>query len=138
MTRPLAIRLTLLLLAVEALLPLGVAGLIAVALSGDMVGGRQSYRFIGYAVLVSAWPFLTAMGVVGYRRWALFSILALAAMQSAVAAFCLGSDLGVFSKPTRPGHSPLEPVYLVLLTIGVWWLVHFSRRTTRILFVPTP
>lgn len=138
MTRPLAIRLTIFLLALEALLPLAIAALIAVVLSGDVVGGQQSFRLIGYAALVSTWPFLTSMGVAGYRRWALFSILGLAAIQSAVAAFCLSSDLGVFSRATPQDRPPLEFVYLVLLTIGVWWLVYFSRSTTRALFAPKP
>lgn len=131
MRRPLALRITVILLGLLALLPLAVAALMAVA--GSLNGG-QNLRLAGVAALLAAWPFWTAVGIAGSRRWGLISMWGLAPALAAVAAFCLRSDLRAAAGAPGGGHPPLEVAYVALLALGVWWVVFFSRRTTRALF----
>jgi hypothetical protein len=92
-------------------------------------------------ILPAAWGVITAIGLWRLRNWARISIIAFSALLILMAGFS-GLMMLAVPFPVGPG-SPLTPsavasirvtlgaFWLVLLGIGTWWLVFFTRPTVK-------
>jgi hypothetical protein len=111
----------------------------------------MAYVFLGFAlfvVLLAIWAITTAIGLLRLRNWARISILIIGGGMVFLGSL---STVGLIftwiiqSRLPPPPHlshtmqmatfSIMSAFYIFILAIGVWWLVYFTRATTRSLFV---
>jgi hypothetical protein len=111
----------------------------------------MAYVLLGFAlfvVLLAVWAITTAIGLLRLRNWARISVLIIGggmAFLGGLSAFGLIITWIIQSRLPPPPHlshniqmatfSIMSAFYIFILAIGVWWLVYFTRATTRALFV---
>lgn len=135
--RPFAIRLTLVLLGLLAML----------SLAACAVGVMTEGNLIPLVLVVPAvCLFLVAMGISKYRGWARGVILLIAGALPAFCPIAIAIDAVVLGKQLYLGlptvylvtYAAANVIYIFLAALGIWWLVYFNRRSTKALFGKSP
>jgi hypothetical protein len=102
-----------------------------------------------FLVLLATWAIVTLVGLVRLRNWARYSVLVIG---GCMAALGLLSVVGMIfamtilpslpQPPNVPAHTMQAAflfdgvIFAVVTAIGVWWLVYFNLRSTKVFFVP--
>jgi hypothetical protein len=156
MKRPVGLILTSVLLALGAgfLLLLaalmtftGIATSRSPAIAASPVTGAKSLLLFSLGIalmfaLFAVWAILTLIGLLRLRNWARISVLILGGGQALIGLFAALGMVAMIFLPlpvttNQPAHLQaivfgfLSIFYSLVATVGVWWLIYFTRATIR-------
>jgi hypothetical protein len=136
----------LLMMAANAILPLAMAGQTAIHHRNSGFVRAVLISLIVIYITFAAWAIATLVGLLRTKKWACYSVMViggkfvligLGGVTTTLFIQALAASLPLPDQNPAIIHIAMAVIGVVslgIVSIGIWWLVYFARRSTRALF----